>query len=360
MSDVLIVGAGIAGMLTAVELADRGFSVRLLDDPVAHPPASWAGGGILSPLFPWRYPPALLPLTRHAFADYQMLSARIVAAGGIDPEVDRGGMLVLDDPDPALIRDWAERSGEPVHQGRASDYLPWQGEQAAVWLPGIGRIRNPRLLKGLRHLLAVSAIPVLPLAASRIQLADRGVEVVTPAGVLRADRVVVTAGALSARLLPEGIDTGIHPVRGQMLLYRPEQPLPEAVVLAAEGYLIPRRDGYLLVGSTVEPGIDDSVPTALAQQQLCDRAAQLWPLLADHTPVAQWAGIRPGSRRPLPWIGEVPGSGGRLWLNSGHFRNGLVCGPGSARLLARLMCGEPSDCDPAAYALPSSSSSSPP
>jgi glycine oxidase len=360
LPEVLIVGAGIAGMLSALELSRRGLTVSILDDPQTRPPASWAGGGILSPLFPWRYPDQLISLTRHALAEYRALAAEIVAIGGPDPEVLHDGMLVLDDPEEARLRQWAGVSGESVQRCRASAHLDWLGDRPAVWLPGIGSIRNPRLLKGLYCSLRAKGIAVRTGRVSGIVPGAQGVEVTTDSGSLRAQRVLITAGAASGRLLPPELGNTVFPVKGQMLLYRPEQRPPSAIVLSDQGYLIPRSDGQVLVGSTVEPGVADSLPTASAHQHLMRVAGELWPVLAGVSPVAQWSGIRPGSHRSLPWIGVVPGSAERVWLNSGHFRNGLVCGPASARLLAALMCGETPPFDPMPYALSASSSSSPP
>ena len=359
MADVVIVGSGVAGMLSALELHSRGCSVRLLDTAVRRPPASWAGGGILSPLFPWRYPDAMTALTRHARRDYGHWRERILACGGPDPELLDGGMLVLEPGDDAEATDWAARAAVTLRQVAAGEQFAWLGERPALWLPGIARIRNPRLLKGLAMLLADAGIVVHQVEVAAVESDSYGVRVLTSSGVERADQGLLAAGAWSAALLPPHWRDEIFPVRGQMLLYRPPQPFPGAVLLSPSGYLIPRHDGLLLAGSTVEAGIDDSIPTAAALAQLDAMAGKLWPLLKECTPVAQWAGIRPGSRRPLPLIGAVPEGHGRLWINSGHFRNGLVCAPASARLIADLICGLTPDTDPAPYSV-SGSSSSPP
>ena len=184
-------------------------------------------------------------------------------------------------------------------------------------------------------------------------------QVLTSSGLVQAGRVLLTAGAWTAGLLPPPLRQCIFPVRGQMLLYRPELPFPGSVLLSPAGYLIPRADGLLLAGSTVETGIDDSIPTEQAFAQLKVMAEQLWPALQGTTPVAQWAGIRPGSLNALPLIGEVTDSEGHIWINSGHFRNGLVCAPASATVVADLICGLKPGIDPAPYSV-SGSSSSPP
>lgn len=357
--DVLVVGAGVAGILSALELQQRGCSVRLLDAGVARQPASWAGGGILSPLFPWRYPDAMTPLTRCARRDYGLWRDRILAAGGLDPELLDGGMLVLEPGDDEQALVWAGRHDIRLEPGRAARHMPWLADRPALWLPEIARIRNPRLLKGLDLLRRQAGIELIQQQVISVQKASQGVRVLTSKEVIQAGKVLLTAGAWTAGLLPEPLHQHIFPVRGQMLLYRPAEPFPNSVLLSPAGYLIPRADGLLLAGSTVETGIDDSIPTEQAFAQLKAMAEQLWPALRGVTPLAQWAGIRPGSTSPLPLIGELPGSNGRIWVNSGHFRNGLVCAPASAALIANLMCGLAPDIDPAPYSV-SGSSSSPP
>jgi glycine oxidase len=359
VADVVIVGAGVAGMLSALELHARGRSVRLLDTAVLRPPASWAGGGILSPLFPWRYPDAMTALTRHARRDYGRWRERILACGGPDPELLDGGMLVLEPGDEAEAIGWAGGAGVIIGRGAAGEQLPWLGERPALWLPGVARIRNPRLLKGLAVLLADAGIRVRQTEVTSVESDIHGMRVLTTNGVEQAEHGLLTAGAWTGTLLPPPWREQIFPVRGQMLLYRPPQPFPGKVLLSPSGYLIPRHDGLLLAGSTVEAGIADSIPTAAALAQLHAMAGQLWPALKGCTPVAQWAGIRPGSRRPLPLIGALPEGHGRLWINSGHFRNGLVCAPASAALIADLICGLTPDKDPVPYSVSGSSSSSP-
>lgn len=359
MVDVLVVGAGVAGILSALELQQRGCSVRLLDAGVARQPASWAGGGILSPLFPWRYPDAMTPLTRFARRDYGLWRDRILAAGGVDPELLDGGMLVLEPDDDQQALAWAGRHGARLEQISAGERMPWLAERPALWLPEVCRIRNPRLLKGLETLRQQTPIELVRDQVLSVLKGSGSVRVLTSGGELQASRVLLTAGAWTAGLLPPALQQSIFPVRGQMLLYRPPAPFPDSVLLSPAGYLIPRADGLLLAGSTVETGTDDSIPTEQAFVQLKLMAEQLWPALRGVTPIAQWAGIRPGSTRLLPLIGEVPASDGRIWVNSGHFRNGLVCAPASAALVADLICGLVPGIDPQPYSVSGSSSSSP-
>lgn len=344
-------------MLSALELHDRGHSVRLLDAGLTRPPASWAAGGILSPLFPWRYPTALLPLARHARRDYGQWRTRILAAGGIDIELSDGGMVVLTSTEQQLAGDWGAANGVAVEAGTASHWMPWLAEQPAVFLPQVARLRNPRVLKGLSWLIQQSSVQRLQGQVEAIQSSASGVRLQTSLGPLLADQVLIAAGAWSQSLSPL-LASLIYPVKGQMLLYQPPEPFPGQVLLAEQGYLVPRADGRLLVGSTGEPQQWDGRPTEAAYRQLHEVAGQLWPVLSQLQPIAQWSGIRPGNKSPLPVIGCLPDHHERVWLNIGHFRNGLVCAPASARLIAELISGQTTFCDPQPYSLSSCSSSS--
>ena len=121
------------------------------------------------------------------------------------------------------------------------------------------------------------------------------------------------------------------------------------MVLAKGRYAIPRRDGHILVGSTLEYAGYDKTPTDEALQSLRASAIELIPDLADAELVGHWAGLRPGSPEGVPYIGRVPGCDG-LWLNCGHYRNGLVLAPASCQLFSDLLSGRAPIIDPAPYA----------
>jgi glycine oxidase len=173
----------------------------------------------------------------------------------------------------------------------------------------------------------------------------------TRAGDIDADRVVVCTGAWTAELLAKlGRKPDIRPVRGQMILFYAKPGQIRHLTLYRERYVIPRRDGRVLIGSTLEDAGFDKRTTAEAKEELYRIATAMFPLLK-RTPIEDhWAGLRPGSPSGIPYIGPYPGAEG-LYVNAGHFRNGLVTGPASARLLADLLLGRDAILPPSAYAL---------
>ncbi|HEY9148923.1 MAG TPA: FAD-dependent oxidoreductase, partial [Gammaproteobacteria bacterium] len=128
----------------------------------------------------------------------------------------------------------------------------------------------------------------------------------------------------------------VEPVRGQMLLYRAAPELLQRIVLHQGHYFIPRRDGHILVGSTMEYVGFNKETTPAAAEELHGVITEVMPKLLDYPQVLHWAGLRPGIADGIPLIGPVEGIDG-LYLNTGHFRNGVVMGYASSRLLASLM-----------------------
>jgi glycine oxidase len=179
---------------------------------------------------------------------------------------------------------------------------------------------------------------------------ERVVGVQTAQGEVRAERVVLTAGAWSGELLATlGLELPVEPVKGQMILFKCAADFLPSMVLAKGRYAIPRKDGHILVGSTLEHCGFDKTPTDEALASLKASAIELLPALADAEVVGHWAGLRPGSPDGVPFIGPVPGHEG-LWLNCGHYRNGLVLAPASCQLLSNLMLCQAPIIDPAPYA----------
>lgn len=159
------------------------------------------------------------------------------------------------------------------------------------------------------------------------------------------------AAAWTASLLGSLVaDWRITPVRGQMLLFHAAPGQVRHIVLQGEHYLVPRRDGRILAGSTLEYVGFDKSTTRRAYDELHAAAVAVIPALA-RCPVEQhWAGLRPGSAQGIPLIGMHPQRRG-LFINAGHFRNGVVTGPASARLLADMIFDRVPCVDPAPYGL---------
>jgi glycine oxidase len=345
-------------MLTARCLSDAGAHVLLLERGYLGREASWAAGGILSPLYPWRYP---APVNRMAAASqrvYVRLANNLKDETGIDPEWIQSGMLVLDAQEQESMQRWSTDFGMPLEQ------LDWNAlhhcEPALAssfnggfWLPTISQIRSPQLGKALRASLDARGIEYREhTEVLSLDVKDGAVtSVKTIQGVIYAGRVLIASGAWSARLVPpQYMPIEVEPVRGQMILIKAPPRLLRRIILYDGDYLIPRRDGHILAGSTLEDAGFDKATTAQARTQLRTKAVEWVPALSDYPILHHWSGLRPGSPAGIPYIGEHPGIRG-LFFNTGHFRCGVALAPASAQLAADLVLGRTPTLPPEPYAL---------
>lgn len=351
--DFIIIGGGVIGLSTALELVRDGARVTVLERGAAGAESSWAGGGILSPLLPWDYTEPVTQLCDLGACIYPQWSTELHSASGIDPEFQVSGMLVLPPHDESMAERWCAAHSWRLVREPSRERLPGLAENsAALWLPEVAQVRNPRLVQALRiaalgvgvNLLErVEVTRVARAGPARIDSLD------TSRGKLQAGAYIIAAGAWSQILLGDIAPRWpIKPMRGQMLLFKAAPDLLPHIVYRQGIYLIPRRDGHILAGSTVEDAGFDKTTTETAKQLLYNAATGILPALHSLPLIQHWSGLRPGSPDNIPTIGRHPLIE-NLYANTGHFRYGVTMAPASARILADLIAGRKTPLDGAPY-----------
>jgi glycine oxidase len=341
--DYLIVGGGVIGLSSAFELVRGGATVTVLERGACGGESSWAGGGILSPLLPWDYSSAVTDLTQLSCRLFPEWVGRIAEISGIDPEYRVSGMRVLPPFDAEMAVGWC-----------ADHDLRLEREGEALWLPDVAQVRNPRLVKALRLALEKMGVQIVEHAevTGIVSTEDRVERLDTTAGYFSAERYVVAAGAWSKKLLgKQGAQLDIKPVRGQMLLYRARPGMLRHILLQNGVYLIPRADGHILVGSTLEDVGFDKTTTVAARAALHARALGVLPEMSQAEFVRHWAGLRPAAPGNIPIIARHPQLD-NLYLNCGHFRYGVTMAPASAQILANRLFNREQPFDVASYDWP--------
>jgi glycine oxidase len=375
-ADVAVVGGGVIGLASAWRLAQAGAAVVVVD-PAPGSGASGVAAGMLAPVTEARLgEEPLLALNHASWARWPAFAAEVEAAAGrqVGYRADGTLMVALDADDRALLDDLAGR-----HRAMGLAVEALRGREARALEPGLA----PGVRAGLLAADERSVDPAALVEALRAAAEAAGVEVVarpvervvtTPAGdrvtgvtlagdgaVLEATTVLLAAGTWSATVagVPDHARPPVRPIRGQVLTLRqpPGDPLVartvRGIVRGSSIYLVPRDDGRVVIGATVEERGFDPTPTAGGAYELLRDALAIVPGLDDAELVAVRAGLRPGSPDDLPMIGPSGVEG--LAVATGHHRNGILLTPVTAEAVAALLTGgevpaEVAACDPGRFA----------
>ncbi len=347
---VLVVGGGIAGCSTAVELALRGAAVTLVDRDQPGTGATGASAGMLAPQYESGGPEHAFWFGLSCMELWPEFARRLETLSEWPVGYRTSGMLVAnrttqeeDEAREALT--WQHEAGlrgEVLLPDAALDLHPGANRAfpSYLWLPEEAQVDTQRL--------AVALADAVRAAGGQVR-AGKGVKGLTSEGGrvrgvlldgdirLHADAVVIAAGAWSPLLegLPRSIP--VRPVRGQILRLLPREPVPWRLLCDHRGrYLVPRENGTLLVGSTMEEvGYDDSV-TDEGRAVLIEAAVELFPALEDARVVERWSGLRPLTPDTWPLLGPDPAMEG-LFYATGYGRNGILFAPLGARAVADLV-----------------------
>jgi len=357
--DITFIGGGITGLLSARLFSLAGASVTLIDQNCIAKESSWAGGGILLPLYPWRQAAAISELVKHSIHQYPALTESLVNATGISPEYLVSGLLMTQLKDIVAAKAWCKKYNMPYQAATAEQTQRFpQANDGSLWMPEVAQARNPRLLKSLKQDLLQRGVKIIENC--QIETAtikhSKITEIASATERFSVEQLVITSGAWSANLWQELLSShvmkpDIFPVKGQMIILEADKHALPEMILQQNNYLIPRQDGKVLCGSSVESVGFDKRVSEEQKQTLTNFARKLCPSLLKDAPVIHhWAGLRPGTKRGIPYVDKHPEIQ-NLAINAGHFRNGFAMGPAAAQLLFDLIVNQATDLDASLYAL---------
>ena len=350
--DFLVLGAGAMGLALAHELAPHG-SVTVLANPQLRP-ASWAAAGILptaAQIDAHDSYRQLVTLGGQLHADWAEtleersgIAVEYVRCGGLHLARSAGEAAAL----AAAVAQWREEGVEVVEM--EPDELARQEPQLiphrCYQIPAEAQIRPPRFLKALRSVCEQQGTRFVesttPAAEVRFERSgDRLISVRVGSQTISAGHFGFAAGVWTTRLFELlGIGLQVVPIRGQMALFAPSHIRLRHIINEGPNYIVGRRDGRILVGSTVEEVDFDCRTTDEGRAQLLALATDLIPALRDAPLEATWAGLRPRPGDGLPYLGKVPGIG-NAFLATGHYRSGILLAPATAREVAKQVLGQP-------------------
>ena len=358
---LLVVGGGIIGMSIAYEMVQRGHQVVVVERESIGRKASYAGAGIL---VPGNERTALHPI-EWLFARSCQLHAEWAAQLKSETGIDNGyhvcGALHLARTPGDLAGLAGAKEEFQIHKIRHQELTFQEAIRNApclaeikdqhpprkfVWLPDEAQFCNPAHMQAL--LLACRKRGVIVLEnVPDIQLDWMGDHVALHRPEMDVDMVCIAAGAWSGQVLERlGIALPMVPVRGQIVLFQLDQPPFECVIYEGSRYLVPRRDGHVLAGATIEEaGFNEDIQQE-SIAELKRFASRIAPQLSDANAIKSWAGLRPATFDGMPYIGQC---GTNLFVASGHFKSGLQLSTATAVVLADQMEEKPPPVDLAPF-----------
>lgn len=347
-SDVLIIGAGVIGLSIARALNKRGVrNISVIERGVVGAEASHAAAGMLAPQCEADRTDDFFRLCRGSNRLYPLLSQQLRVETGVDIELAQCGTFfaAFTDEDVAEIRErfeWQQLAGLPVEHLTAEEVLKEEPSlspivREALYFPYDTQVENRKLVAAFKKYAELNSITVRQYTEIKALIVDnnRVAGAVSASEKFYAGTTILAAGAWTPFIrFREGVvPVEVRPVRGQMICFKPRRRLFKKVIYTPRGYIVPRADGRILAGATVENKGFDKMVTAEGIENLRRNAEQISPAFSELEVSDSWAGLRPASLDGLPVLGELPEIKG-LIIATGHYRNGILLAPITAEVIA--------------------------
>ena len=366
-TDAVVIGAGVIGCAIAWRLGQAGMRVVVIERGRVGGEASHAAAGMLAPLAEAEGEDEFFNLTVASLRTYADFARELKASSGVDVEYRDEGTLypaLTDEDCEELDRRWrrlreAGLNIKRLNAGCALKLEPLlnQALHFALKFPGDHQVDNRRLMTALHGAARNAGVEFLTHTEAREVLTEnvagrmRISGVVTARGEIRANTVVIAAGSWSSLLCcDEAQRFLVEPARGQMAAIEMPAPAARHVIYSRRGYLVPRLSGYLIAGSTTERVGYDKRVTAGGIASIIKSAIEIMPCVAGQAVIETWAGLRPRAPDDLPILGPDPRVEGLIYA-TGHYRNGILLAPITARAIGELVVKGESSVDLAPFSV---------
>jgi len=346
-SEVLIVGGGIIGLAIARELNRRGIQeIIIIERGKIGKESSFAAAGMLAPNAETEKQDDFTEFCAESLNLYPDYANALFDETDVDIELDKNGTLFLafteaDSKEISRRYEWQKSAGLQIEHLTARETL--QAEpfvspdvRESLFFPNDWQVENRRLLFALEKYAELNCIKIIENAEISNLLIEKNriIGAETKSEKFFAPTVVLATGAWTSLIKAESfVLPQIKPIRGQIISFQTAKRLFQKVIYSPRGYIVPRADGRILVGATVEDADFDKTITGAATEFLRETALEISPGLANLEIAEKWVGLRPFAADGLPILGAFP-EVENLFIATAHYRNGILLAPLTAKVIA--------------------------
>ena len=331
---IVIVGGGVIGCITAIELKKKGFDITIIDKGQMAEGASSAAGGILFPLMPWNYNEEVYDLCKKSDEYYGALTDELLYETGINSEYKKSGLRIIAPLDKKIITKWAQENKVNVLWGK-------NNKTEELLISEVSQISPNKLMDALRKFLIKIGVEIIVnRKVNNFKINNTEISALYDDNQtsIQGDYYLITTGAWASELMP-AFQNKVYPIRGQIIQYPKGFLDIDEIVYSNGTYVIQRADGAIIAGSTLEDVGFQPLQKKDKGDYMKDKVVKIFPQLEGVEIEKHWAGFRPGSFNNVPFI-EKDRELSNLFYSVGHYRYGITMAPKSAERLTELIVNE--------------------
>lgn len=330
---VIVIGGGIVGCISAIELSKKGAEVSIIDQSLLCNEASKAAGGILFPLMPWNYEPNIFELCSNSISYYEKLAKDLLLDTNIDIELIRSGIQILPPFNEVNINKWCKKNNMQIFKKRLNN-------EDTLLIKDVFQVNPPKLMKAIN--LFIKKLGIKVFENSEVIKLNKSKNKITSCevrnnGKIYGDKFIIAAGAWSSKIL-KNLSKKIYPVRGHIIQYSKSSVQLEHILFKNDIYVLQRKDQSIIVGSTLENVGFSNRNTKTSVNFLNKKAIDMIEELRQLKIEKHWYGFRSGSEANKPLV-RIDNTFDNLILNTGHHRYGITMAPNTASSVLKFIYG---------------------